>query len=125
MYEEPQILVLCRGVSGTGEVRLSPRFSYITNLSIVVEVDNTIISKMYLFYYLKNADLKSLDSGSAQSMITTGDLYFQDALIPPLELQMKFEIVANSIIDEMEIVKNGNQKLSELKNLLLSKLATE
>lgn len=24
MYEEPQILVLCRGVSGTGEVKLSP-----------------------------------------------------------------------------------------------------
>lgn len=124
MYEDPQILVLCRGVSGTGEVRLSPRFSYITNLSIVVEVDKTIISKMYLFYYLKNADLKSLDSGSAQSMITTGDLYFQDALIPPLELQMKFEKIANSIMSEIEIEKNENQKLSELKNLLLSKLAT-
>ena len=58
MYEEPQILVLCRGVSGTGEVRLSPRFSYITNLSIVVEVDKPSISKMYLYYYLKNSDLE-------------------------------------------------------------------
>src|SRR5690554_4961451 len=52
MYEEPQILVLCRGVSGTGEVRLSPRFAFITNLSIVVEIDNPSISKMYLYYYL-------------------------------------------------------------------------
>jgi len=124
MYEEPQILVLCRGVSGTGEVRLSPRYSYITNLSIVVEVDKPTVSKMYLYYYLKNSDLRALDSGSAQSMITTGDLYFQDALIPPIQLQMKFDKVANSILKEIEIKNQENQKLTELKELLLSKLAT-
>lgn len=124
MYEEPQILVLCRGVSGTGEVRLSPRFSYITNLSIVVEVDKPTVSKMYLYYYLRNSDLRALDSGSAQSMITTGDLYFQDALLPPTELQMKFDKVANSIMKEIEIKNQENQKLTELKELLLSKLAT-
>lgn len=124
MYEEPQILVVCRGVSGTGEVRLSPRFSFVTNLSIVVEVDNHTVSKMYLYYYLKNSDLRSLDSGSAQSMITTGDLYFQDAILPPSNLQMKFDKVANTIMKEIEVKHNENQKLSELKDLLLSKLAT-
>lgn len=124
MYEEPQILVLCRGVSGTGEVRLSPRFSYITNLSIVVEIDKPSVSKMYLYYYLRNSDLRALDSGSAQSMITAGDLYFQDALLPSSELQMKFEKVANSVMKEIEIKNQENQKLSELKDLLFSKLAT-
>lgn len=124
MYAEPQILVLCRGVSGTGEVRLSPRFSYITNLSIVVEVNKTTVSKMYLYYYLRNSDLRALDSGSAQSMITTGDLYFQDALLPPTELQMKFDKVTNLIMKEIEIKNQELQKLTELKNLLLSKLAT-
>jgi len=124
MYEQPQILVLCRGVSGTGEVRLSPRFSYITNLSIVVEVDSPSVSKMYLYYYLRNSDLKSLDSGSAQSMITTSDLYFQDAILPPTELQMKFDKVAESIMKEIEIKNQEDKKLMELKELLLSKLAT-
>lgn len=124
MYEEPQILVLCRGVSGTGEVRLSPRFSYVTNLSIVVEVINPSVSKMYLYYYLKNSDLKSLDSGSAQSMITSGDLYFQDALLPPTELQLKFDEVTNTIMKQIELKNQENQKLSDLKGLLLSKLAT-
>lgn len=124
MYEEPQILVLCRGVSGTGEVRLSPRYSYITNLSIVVEVDKPSVSKMYLYYHLRNSDLKSLNSGSAQSMITTGDLYFQDALLPTTELQMKFDNVANALMKEIEFKDQENQKLTELKELLLSKLAT-
>lgn len=123
MYEEPQILVLCRGVSGTGEVRLSPKFSYITNLSIIVEVGSPSVSKMYLYYYLRNSDLKSLDSGSAQSMITTSDLNFQDTLLPPTELQMKFERVANSLLKELEIKNQENLKLLELEKLLLSRLA--
>lgn len=122
LYEDPQILVLCRGVSGTGEVRLSPKYSYITNLSIVVETDKSLISKMYLYYYLKNADLKSLDSGSAQSMITTGDLYFQDVLIPTFELQMKFEKAANSILEEITAKQNENHLLKDLKELILSKM---
>jgi type I restriction enzyme S subunit len=124
MYEEPQVLVLCRGVSGTGEVRLSPRFSFITNLSIIVEIINPFISKMYLYYYLKNSDLKSLDSGSAQSMITTGDLYFQEALVPPYDLQKKFDEVTNIIMQEIEVNSQENKMLFELKDLLLSKLAT-
>jgi type I restriction enzyme, S subunit len=124
MYEEPQILVLCRGVSGTGEVRLSPRFAFITNLSIVVEINSPSISKMYLYYYLKNSDLKSLDSGSAQSMITSGDLYFQDALVPPKKLQTQFDKFVNIIINKIEIKNKENEKLAELKDLLLSKLAT-
>jgi type I restriction enzyme S subunit len=123
MYEDPQILVLCRGVSGTGEVRLSPRFSYITNLSIVVEVKDSAVSKMYLYYHLQNSDLRSLDSGSAQSMITTSDLYFQDAILPPQELQMKFARVANSVLNEIEAKDQENQKLMEFKALLLSRLA--
>lgn len=91
MYAEPQILVLCRGVSGTGEVRMSPHYSYITNLSIIVEVNKPYVTKMYLYYFLKNSDLRSLDSGSAQSMITSGDLYFQFALLPHIKCQLSFE----------------------------------
>ena len=121
MYEEPQILVLCRGVSGTGEVRLSPKFSYITNLSIVVETKN-IFTKLYLFYFLKNEDLKSLDSGSAQSMITTGDLYRHRILIPKNEIQNDFEGKIQTILNHLESINKENQKLAELKDLLLAKM---
>ena len=121
MYEEPQILVLCRGVSGTGEVKLSPKFSYITNLSIVVETKN-IFTKLYLFYFLKNEDLKSLDSGSAQSMITTGDLYRHRILIPKNEIQKDFEGKIQTILNHLASTNKENQKLAELKELLLAKM---
>lgn len=121
MYEEPQILVLCRGVSGTGEVRLSPKFAYITNLSIVVETNN-IFSKLFLFYFLKNEDLKSLDSGSAQSMITTGDLYRHQILNPKDDVQKHFENKIQAVLNAIESTTKENQKLVELKELLLAKM---
>lgn len=121
MYENPQILVLCRGVSGTGEVRLSPKFAYITNLSIVVETYNTF-AKLFLFYFLKNEDLKSLDSGSAQSMITTGDLYKHQILNPKNDVQKHFENIIQKVLNVIESTNNEIQKLVELKELLLAKM---
>lgn len=124
MYEEPQILVLCRGVSGTGEVKLSPKYSYITNLSIVVELQEDVMTKYFTYYYLKNDDLRTLDSGSAQSMITTGDLYFRNILKPKYPVQVEFDNKISKLKNCEEIVKNENQKLTQLQSLLLSRLAT-
>jgi type I restriction enzyme S subunit len=121
MYEDPQILVLCRGVSGTGEVRLSPKFSYITNLSIVVET-KLIVSKLYLYYFLKNENLRSLDSGSAQSMITTGDLYKHQTLFPIYSIQIEFENKIQKFLNELDLRNKSNQKLIELKELLLARM---
>lgn len=73
MFKEPQLVVLARGVSGTGEVRISPPCCHLTNLSIAVLLyDRTYIN--YLLYYLENDNLISLDSGSAQSQITINNL---------------------------------------------------
>lgn len=127
MYVKPQILVLCRGVSGTGEVRLSPPFSYITNLSIIVDVDQhqNEISKAFLFYYLKNENLRKLDSGSAQSQITIGDLENYHTLIPTKNCQIEFTEIFEQIDKRIGNLEEQNQKLEELKSLLLGKMAVE
>jgi type I restriction enzyme S subunit len=124
MYAEPQILILCRGVSGTGEVKLSPSFSWITNLSIIVEVDENIIKKMYLFYYLKNRNLRSLDSGSAQSQITTSDLYNENILLPSIKIQTKFHDLFCKINSQKELLISEISLLIKLESLLLAKLST-
>ncbi|MEI6142250.1 MAG: restriction endonuclease subunit S [Mariniphaga sp.] len=124
MFEEPQILVLCRGVSGTGKVKLSPPFAYITNLSIIVESKQELIKKMFLFYFLKNGNLRSLDSGSAQSQITTGDLYVQPILVPSIFIQTKFNECIEKLMNKKELHEKGIGILDNFQSLLLSKLAT-
>ncbi len=124
MYEDSQILVLCRGVSGTGEVKLSPEYSYITNLSIIVELNKKVVCKYFVYFYLKNDNLRSLDSGSAQSMITTGDLYFRNILVPSYDIQKAFDYDLKKIDKYKLSMKDQNQKLTQLQSLLLSRLAT-
>ncbi|MDN3642919.1 restriction endonuclease subunit S [Lutimonas halocynthiae] len=122
MYEESQILVLCRGVSGTGEVRLSPKQAHITNLSIVVEIDKNSVSREYYFYYLKNDNLRSLDSGSAQSQITSGDLGFHYTLIPQKGIQDIFGSHVIVVHEQLNINEKSIKKLNDLKSLFLAKM---
>jgi restriction endonuclease S subunit len=81
-----------------------------------------IVSKLYLYYFLKNENLRSLDSGSAQSMITTGDLYKHQTLFPIYSIQIEFENKIQKFLNELDLRNKSNQKLIELKELLLARM---
>ncbi len=102
LHKERQVVVVARGVGGTGDVKLSPPFAYITNLSIVLEC-NENIDKKYLVYKLSIENLKrSLDSGSAQSQITITALSSYKIKIPPLETQQKIASILSAYDDLTE-----------------------
>ena len=123
MFKEPQLVVLARGVSGTGEVRISPPCCHLTNLSIAVLLyDRTYIN--YLLYYLENDNLISLDSGSAQSQITINDLSMHKVMLPPYSKVVEFDNIAKqlrSIIDENN---KEIEVLEELKMVLLTTISS-
>jgi len=85
--EEGELVVVARGVGGTGDVKLTPARCYLTNLSIAVTVDETYALKQYLYYFFQISTLRYLDSGSAQSQITISDLQKVEVLLPPLYIQ--------------------------------------
>ena len=74
------LIVVARGVGGTGDVKLAPDDCYLTNLSISVNLDSSKAIVEYLYYYFSVKNLRYLDSGSAQSQITISDL--KNLLIP-------------------------------------------
>lgn len=53
--------------------------------------------KYFVYYYLKNQNLRQLDSGSAQSQITIDDLNSFTVLCPMKDLQEKFSDLINSL----------------------------
>ena len=122
MFELPTLVVLARGVSGTGEVRISPPYCHLTNLSIAVLLnDRTYIH--YLLYYLENDNLISLDSGSAQSQITINDLASHKVVIPPYEMLKKFD---DDVIPLLKIMDANNREielLNQSEKMLLSRLS--
>ena len=47
MYEDKQLVLIARGVGGTGDVKLSPPKAYITNLAIVFLLKNNVYQQYY------------------------------------------------------------------------------
>lgn len=87
--EANQLIIVARGVGGTGDVKLTKEKCYLTNLSISVEIDTSIALPEYLYYYFSIRNLRYLDSGSAQSQITISDLARVEIPLPNIEIQKK------------------------------------
>ncbi len=70
LYDSSQVVVVARGVGGTGDVKMSPEKCWITNLSIVLELDESRVDKRFLFYRLGQEPLKAkLNTGAAQGTV--------------------------------------------------------
>ena len=80
--------------------------------------------KYFVYYYLKNQNLRQLDSGSAQSQITIDDLNSFTVLCPMKDLQEKFSNLINSLKLNVDARNKSIENLDILKKVLLSKMAT-
>jgi len=91
-HEDSEVLVTCRGAT-CGTINRSEPKSWVTGNAMVVKpYDDTVVSKDFLFYLLKNVDMSQVISGAAQPQITRQALYPFKIPLPPLEVQR--EIVA-------------------------------
>lgn len=79
----------------------------------------------YTYFILKQLDFDALDQGSAVPSMTTAFLNDIDVVLPEKDILKSFNDMLKVIITHKEKLEKENQKLSELKELLLSKLATE
>lgn len=87
--------------------------------------------ELYLFYYLLctlcSTDSKSKllgisQSGSTREAITKVEIEDFDILLPSSQIMMKFEILMQKVFSRKNLKNNENQKLLELKWLLLAKM---
>ncbi|HCE3432330.1 TPA: restriction endonuclease subunit S [Vibrio parahaemolyticus] len=112
------LIVVARGVGGTGDVKLVEQECYLTNLSIKISLDNEIILNEYFYYMFRLNNLRYLDSGSAQSQITIADLSNVQLEIPSISAQ-KFVIVQLKTLDnKITLNRQINQTLEQMAQTL-------
>ena len=111
--EKDELVIVARGVGGTGDVKLSPSRCYLTNLSIAVEMSEKFALKKYLYYYFAIRNLRYLDSGSAQSQITISDLEKVIIPLPNIEIQRKIVTILSVIDDKIELNTAINENLEQ------------
>lgn len=112
---------------------LIPRKGTLSNLFYVSQpfwsVDTMFYSKIkdicfgkYIFYFLKSADLASMDVGSAVPSLTTELLKRIQIIIPPKSIVNEFNEIMNSKFNIIESNIKENQTLTQLRDSLLPKL---
>lgn len=111
--EADQLIIVARGVGGTGDVKLTKDRCYLTNLSIAANIDSNVVLPEYLYYYFKPRSLRYLDSGSAQSQITISDLERVIIPIPPLSDQKAICSYLKLLDVKIQNNKNINENLEQ------------
>jgi type I restriction enzyme S subunit len=112
LYEKPQLILVARGVGGTGDVKISPPRAWITNLSIVLSLDETKMNKRFLYYKLGNEPLKErLNTGAAQAQITVENLKPYRVSIPDLPTQERIASILSAYDD---LIENNRRRIALL-----------
>lgn len=122
LYEKPMLLVIARGVGGTGDVKMSPPKAFITNLSIVFLLKNPELLMYYLYQMFQLHNLRYLDSGAAQSQIAIEDLQRVRIVLPDNSILMKYNNAYLSICNEIHLLEEKNTNLIKQRDLLLPRL---
>lgn len=108
LFEEPQVLISCRGAA-SGKINLSPPKCYVTNNSLVLDIkDKNKLDKSYLFYGLNIAKKTKLVTGTAQPQVTINNAVELDICYPPLPEQQAIVAKIEELFSELE---NGKQQL--------------
>ena len=107
-YEEPQLLVSCRGAY-SGKANISPPFCLVTSNSLVLENSWELINQRFFYYQLLSGDKSAIVTGSAQPQVTTTNLSPYPSALPPLAEQQR--IVAK--VDELMALCDQLEQQSE------------
>ena len=94
-HQNSEIAITCRGAT-CGTINLTEPYSWITGNAMVCKIlDNEKLNKIYLYYVLKNSNMDSIITGSAQPQITRANFKNFKIPLPSIETQ-------NQIVDELD-----------------------
>lgn len=94
----------------------------------IASLSSKNLNNIFLFYTLKRIEKQfdiSNDEGTIFGSITKDDLHEIKVIVPYLNIEKDFNNYMTEIDKKIEILSKQNQKLEELKSLLLGKMAVE
>lgn len=115
---DENLIIVARGVGGTGDVKITPKKCFVTNLSIIVDLKDSMVDKKFLYYYFVKG-LKQLDSGSAQSQITITDLSSLKINLLEHPTQRQIAKILGDLDRKIELNRRMNETLEQIGQRLL------
>lgn len=121
LYTKPSVLIPRKGTLSNIMFVNQPFWCVDT---MFYSIFNDEVNGYYSYFILKQLDFDALNQGSAVPSMTTAFLNDIDVILPTRTMLKDFNDALNKIITHKENIEKENHKLTELKALLLSKLAT-
>ncbi len=121
LYTQPSVLIPRKGTLSNIMYVNHPFWCVDT---MFYSIFNNEINGYYSYYILKQLDFDALDQGSAVPSMTTAFLNDIDVILPSREILCDFNNALGKLIAHIQNLEKEGAKLTELKKLLLSKLAT-
>ena len=123
-YEEKQVLISCRGAA-SGKINISPEKCFITNNSLVVESNNELMHKKFLYFILSGANRFKIVTGSAQPQVTINNANTLLIKLAPLPIQRaivsKIEALFSDLDNGIANFKTAQEQLKIYRQAVLKK----
>jgi type I restriction enzyme S subunit len=120
VIRKESITISARGaIIGFTVLRTSP-FVPIVRLIVVTPENKEHLN--YLYETIRRFGYEG--SGSAQGQLTIPDISAYRIILPNIKMLRIYQKLSGSVTQNIEIIKRENQKLTDLEELLLSRLAT-
>jgi type I restriction enzyme S subunit len=120
VIQKESITISARGaIIGFTVLRTSP---FVPIVRLIVVTPENVNQLNFLYETIRKFNYEG--SGSAQGQLTIPDISSYRIILPNIEVLEIFQKASHLLTRNIEISKKENQKLSELRDLLLSKLAT-
>ncbi len=116
--EYPKVIIGCRGAYSGNVFKTTPK-SFVTHNSLILNSD---LDTDFLYFMVKNLNIKSTITGSAQPQITINELEKLEVAFPKKNAIEYFILQVGSIEQKRLLCVEENEKLIALRFLLLSKL---
>ena len=122
-HEYPEILMTCRGAT-CGNINISTPKSWINGNAMVVHImDESILLKKYLVYFLSFIDKTHIITGAAQPQITRQTLAPLEIIFPSYAEQQRIVERLDAAFAQIdELKKNAERQLAEARALFQSAL---
>lgn len=118
-YPKNSITISARGTIGFCVLR---REDFDAIVRLLVLIPNYPTSAVYLWQTIKKIEFDN--SGSVQNQLTIPQIGVLEILFPKIDILDKYNSIVSLIYQNVDLINKENEKLTELKALLLSRLAT-
>ena len=116
-HDQPQVIISCRG--SCGNTYFTSPYSWITGNAMVIKPKSDVLSKEYIFSYLKNIGVDKYLSGSVQKQLTKENLKNMEIYVPKYNDCLMFTTTVREYHEKIFKIREENEKLIKIRDFLL------